>query len=321
MTPRISVLLPSFNAARYISSAIESIRSQSLNDFELLILDDGSTDNTLEVAREAAHADCRIIIIEGQHRGLSENLNLGLNIARGEFIARMDADDVSLKSRFALQVSFLDSHPEYGAIGAQAIRMDEDDLPIGPWHVPLSHEEIDKTHISGAGVAIIHPAVMMRRDIVMKINGYRPQYDTAEDYDLFLRMSESSRLGNLSDTLLRYRVHEKSVTLSKIELQRRRSRLALIDAWRRRHMVDSLPPMARDVPSIPSREEIFWTWAREAFAARNFRTARKYALRLVRTQPTNVRRWALFGGACLGPVAYAMKHLLPLRIGDYSNYR
>ena len=144
MTPRVSVLVPSFNAAPYVAEAIESVVGQTYRDFELLILDDGSTDGTLDICRRHAERDDRIKVIEGEHHGHTWWLNHGLEIARGELIARMDADDVSLPMRLAKQVDFLDRNRSCVAVGCDIITIDSDGDVVGTVRHPTAHDEIDR---------------------------------------------------------------------------------------------------------------------------------------------------------------------------------
>ncbi len=313
--PRVSVLLPVFNGERYLAQAIDSILKQTFRDFELLVLDDGSVDGSLAIAREAAAKDARIRVVAGEHRGLVDGLNSAVTIANGELIARMDADDISSPDRLVKQVRYLDAHPECCAVGCPAMRIDPDGLAISPWPVPESHAEIDAQHMSGLGGGILQPTVMMRKSSFLQIGGYRAEFKYgAEDYDLFLRMAEIGRLANLPEILLQYRLHFKSVTVTRHAEQLPAARRALEDAKSRRRITEPLPYRHYDIGS-GSEDELMWTWSRAAFAGRNFRTARKYATRLLLRHPGELRTWILFGAACLGPLAFTAKRFLSFRLG------
>lgn len=338
--PRISVILPFYNAERFLAKAIESVLWQTFSDFELLLIDDGSSDKSTKIADAAAAGDHRVILIGGKDRGLSDyfvrekrcdsakdfirnpniaaNLNVGLQLAKGELIARMDADDICAVNRFEQQIRFLDQHPEYCAVGTQAMRIDPDGLPISVWRVPEEHEEIDAQHIHGKPGGIIHPSVMIRRNALERIGGYRSGCDLGEDYDLFLRLAEIGRLGNLSEVLLLYRLHEKSITLSCTVAQNKATDQVLIEAWSRRQLRGAVPSTVR-VQRTASVEELAWYWARAAFAEHNFRTARKHSYRLLRKHPGEMRRWLLFGASCFGPVAHFAKRILPYSLGSLES--
>src|SRR5271165_1464055 len=204
--PRITVLLPIYNTERYLCEAIRSVLGQTFDDFELLLLNDGSSDRSAEIAQDAAARDSRIVVVDGTRKGYVHWLNIGLNMARGELIARMDADDICSQDRFANQVRFLDAHPECSVVGTQAIRIDPDGSPIDSWWVPISHDEIDGRHMQGHTGRIIHPSVMMRKIALSQVGGYRFGFQWVEDYDLFLRLAEVGHLANLPEMLLQYRV-------------------------------------------------------------------------------------------------------------------
>jgi glycosyltransferase involved in cell wall biosynthesis len=315
--PKITVLLPVYNAERYLTKAIESVQWQTYDDFELLLIDDGSSDKSFEIAQRMAARDSRIVLTGGQHQGISACLNAGLELAQGEFIARMDSDDISGVDRFEQQVRFLDAHVECCAVGTQAVRIDPDGSPINVWRVPPDHEEIDSQQIQGRRGRIIHPSVMMRRSAVERVGGYRPEFDLAEDYDLFLRLAEVGRLANLGEPLLQYRVHEKSATLSRLETQNEIAKRVLVEAWRRRQLRGPIPSLPC-FQTANSPERLSWNWARSAFVEGNFHTARKHAYRLLRERPAEMRRWVLFSASCFGPAAMFLKRFLPYRLGPLS---
>lgn len=316
--PRISVLLPIYNADRYLSLAIDSILLQSFPDFELILLDDGSDDDSLNIAEKAAARDGRTVVVTGNRRGIVHWLNVGLQMAKGDLIARMDADDISTADRFLTQVRYLDAHPECGAVGSQVLRIDPDGSPIDLWSVPRRHCEIDGQHMRGLTAGLIHPTVMMRKDLLLEIGGYRPAFEWAEDYDLFMRMAEVGELANVPNVLLRYRLHAKSITLTRSETQYRLGCLALQEAWRRRQQ-DGPVPAVVNVSRPQSEEELIWNWARGAFTAGNFGTARKLALKILQSRPSEPKRWALFCAACLGPLAFHVKRLSSYRVGPYRS--
>jgi len=308
--------MPIFNAERHLLQAIQSIRSQRFDDFELILLDDGSEDRSAEMARRAAKEDLRVIFVEGDHRGVVCQRNAGVELAKAELIAMMDSDDIALADRLTCQVRHLEAHPECCAVGTGVIRIDEDGLPIDEWHLPEHHEEIDEEHMAGKGGAIVNPSVMMRKSAVIKVGGYRTGYDSSEDYDLFLRLAEISCLANLPQMLLRYRLHARSLTFARAVYQRQMAREALKEAWRRRKRPGPLPAPVLELRA-PSEEELMWSWALAAFDARNFGTARNQARKLLRKHPRELRRWALLGAACLGPLACWLKRVLPYRLGPY----
>ncbi|PQO46797.1 glycosyltransferase [Blastopirellula marina] len=204
MKPSISVLMPIYNAEAYLASAIESVRRQTFEAWELLCLDDGSTDGSQNVVQRFAHSDRRIRRIALEHQGIVAALNHGVQSAQGEFIARLDADDIALPNRFAMQLEFLKRRPDVDLVGGcyQTIDGNGDlgkiqTLPQGYADVAAALRKSN---------CIAHPAVMIRRLVLDRFAGpYREFFPLAEDYDLWLRMSKRCRLENLPDVVLQYR--------------------------------------------------------------------------------------------------------------------
>lgn len=215
--PLITVLMPNYNGIRHLSSAIESILKQDYTNFEFIIIDDGSTDGSTHRLNQYAKADSRIRFIQQPHNGLVKTLNLGLKLANGELIARMDSDDFSEPNRLSEQVKFLMTHPHVGLVGSWASRIYGNGLKpnLSNWETPIDHAPIIKAQTSGRGPQIIHPCVMMRKSIVTKLGGYAEWATTAEDYELWCRMGKVTTLSNIAKPLVRYRIHPSSVSLSK----------------------------------------------------------------------------------------------------------
>src|SRR5579859_4830255 len=184
-TPAVSVVMPVRNMAPYVGTAVESVLGQTFGDFEFLIVDDGSKDETGKILKECARRDTRIRISTGPERGLSAALNLGLAQARGALVARMDGDDLCLPRRFEKQVEFMAGHPECVLAGCRCELIDPEGRLI---HVkpdtPLEHAEIERLLLRMKW-PIVHPAVMMRAASVAKVGGYSEKYRTVEDHDLF----------------------------------------------------------------------------------------------------------------------------------------
>jgi len=208
--PRVSIVLPVHNGARYLGLAIDSLLAQTLGDFELLLLDDGSSDDSLAIARTYAARDPRVQVHALTHRGLSAILNDGLRLARAPLIARMDSDDIAWPERLARQVSFLDAHPHIALVGGNVRFMDEAGAvrPADP--LPCTPSDL-KSQMLFHNV-LVHPTVVMRACEVFAVGGYRLPFALAEDYDLWLRMEERSALANLPDVVLDFRRHSANVS-------------------------------------------------------------------------------------------------------------
>ena len=210
LSPSLSVVMAVYNGERWLAETLASLSSQTFGDFEIVAIDDGSTDGSAAILAEAAARDARYRIITQANRGLVASLNRGLAESRAPLVARIDADDVAEPERFARQVAFLQAHPEVAALGS-AIRI------IGPDGASrrLQAYPCGPSAVADAmlrGCALAHPAVMMRREAVLAAGGYREAFRHAEDYDLWLRLGERHELDNLPEPLLRYRQHGGSVS-------------------------------------------------------------------------------------------------------------
>jgi GT2 family glycosyltransferase len=229
--PRVTVVLPIYNAEPFLADAIGSILTQSFRDFELIAIDD-SSDTSGQILDRFARADNRVRALHQLNAGMVAALNRGLDLARGEFIARMDADDVCHPERFARQVAFLDAHPDMAVVGCAVTLIDEAGNRIREVEYPSTPEAIAAFLENGSPLA--HPSVMMRRAAVLAVGGYREAYRNAEDYDLWLRMAERYRMANLPEHLLFYRQHETKGSFTHAVEQRFATRIALFAAHCRR---------------------------------------------------------------------------------------
>jgi glycosyltransferase involved in cell wall biosynthesis len=290
--PAVSVVMSVHNGQKYLRDAVESILNQTFRNFEFIVIDDGSTDNSKEILEEYAAKDRRIRLISRENRGITKSLNEGSALARGEFIAHMDADDVSLPERLVKQVAHLEKNQICVAVGGQALRIDCDGDPINVWEVPISHETVDSHHITGGVGGMIHPAVTIRLNALTDIGGYDERLSASSDLDLWLRLAEVGELTNLPDVVLKYRVHFYSITMGKRLLQTNTANQVISEARRRR----KLPPgRLQDwsewihLPAWRIKEQ----WAIGAFTAGNYRTARKYASAVVVARPWRLESWRL----------------------------
>jgi glycosyltransferase involved in cell wall biosynthesis len=282
------------NAERYLRDAIASILGQTLRDFELIVVDDGSTDATPGILAQFAEQDSRIRIMrhDGQKAcGLTRSLIAGTARVRGRFIARMDADDVAEPERFAKQVAFLSQHPNCVAVGCWLTLIDPDGDPLADRSVPSKHEEIVLELFTGNG-AIPHPSAMIGRRAFEQVGGYRAQFSASQDLDLWLRLAEIGELANLTERLLRYRLHDSSVTTQNRDAQLACAQQAVRDALERRG-----DPQAKTFEIIrsdsPSRARTLRRWARMALQSRRVDVARKHALSAFRHGPLNPSHWWL----------------------------
>jgi glycosyltransferase involved in cell wall biosynthesis len=289
--PLISVVLPVHNCRPYLADAILSIRTQTLADFELIVVDDGSTDGSARIIDDAARADARLRVIRRPNTGIVGALNEGIAAARGEFIARMDGDDLAEPARFAEQAAFLQSHVGCVAVGSAAWLIDADGDVIDRYAPPLGHADIEAQLLLGNGGALIHPAVMARRAAVNAVGGYRPDCDRAEDLDLFLRLGRHGLLSNLATPLLRYRIHVGSTNFVH-RTQQRALCARIVAAARVERGLPALPPdLAASAPADLSPATRHRGWVVTALRWGRRFTAIKHALLAVRAEPRVADSW------------------------------
>ncbi len=214
---KVSVVMSVYNGELYLREAVDSILNQSFTDFEFIIVDDGSTDASPGVLAACAKRDRRIRLLRNaSNLGLIPSLNNGLQVACGEYVARQDADDVSLPKRLVLQVQFLDKHPEIGALGTWMTNVDKTGRRV-VWKTPTSHAVIRWSLLFSTSMA--HASVMMRRSLLDGDTPFRPEMLHAEDYDLWSRLSEKAKLANLPECLYLRREHELRVSVRHQEKQ------------------------------------------------------------------------------------------------------
>jgi glycosyltransferase involved in cell wall biosynthesis len=289
--------MPIYNAEAFLAAAIESIRVQTVGDFELIAVDDGSTDASLQTLERMARSDPRIRVISRLNTGIVGALNDGLAISRGEFIARMDADDIALPHRFGRQLDFLGANPGCVAVGSAVLQIDPDGDPIRVQHWAESHIEIDALLLRGGG-GLAHPTAMIRTAALQAVGGYRGEYQWIEDKDLWLRLGEVGCLANLAAPLLKYRLHEQSVCWQRESEQRRLWERLLAETYQRRGLTGPPPkfPARRPQNAGPGRTRGKWILA--AARSGNYGTAAKHARQLCKSRPLQPATWlALLRGA------------------------
>jgi glycosyltransferase involved in cell wall biosynthesis len=305
-SPQISVIMPVYNAERYVAEAVTSILAQDFRDLEFLIFDDGSNDLSPQILETFASQDDRIRYFRKAHKGYVCWLNEGIRLARGEFIARMDADDVSLPSRLLRQIEYLRKHTDCIAVGCNLVQIDSDGDPLGMVIHDTDHQLIEADLLSGGLGAISHPASMIRHRALVDVGGYREEYEFVEDFDLWLRLSERGKLANIPDTLFRYRLHHTNVIFTKVQQQQRVADQIISDARRRR----GLQPLSHSIwnypPQIPADLHQAWAW--KASASGYHRAALKHAIIAVRLRPLSPRSWTVLCASFIPvPVRQTMK--------------
>lgn len=214
MIPKVSVLMPVYNGQKYIKKAIESILNQTHKDFEFIILNDGSTDRSLDIIN--SFVDTRVkVVSSSQNLGLVPTLNRGIELARGEYIARMDADDISLKQRLEKQVSFMDKNQHIGVCGTWAQKIDSNGEVLGSLESSTG-KILD--YFFWRPSPFIHSSCLIRT-FLLKTDKYNPCFRDAEDYELWLRLSKRTIFFNINEQLILYRIHSLNTTSKSRENQ------------------------------------------------------------------------------------------------------
>lgn len=210
MDPLISVLLPVYNGGAYLTGAIESILNQTFTDFEFIIINDGSTDNSLSLIQGLMKSDSRIRLVDRENKGLVASLNEGIAIAKGKYIARMDADDISLPTRLEVQAAFMEANPKVGVCGT-GLEMFGADISTTIRSVSLTHKQILPRLLFSTTLA--HPSVIIRKEVFSRFKlKYDANFKDIEDYKLWVELSQHCELHIIKDVLLRYRYHDESIT-------------------------------------------------------------------------------------------------------------
>lgn len=223
--PCVSVVIPVLDGELYIQESIRSCLNQE-HLKELIVVDNGSNDSTPILVQELSRLDPRIKLVRCDERGIANALNFGIAVSSGNFIARLDADDLMMKGRLSAQVDFLKLHPDCVVVGSQ-ISLFSGSLTLGVSNYPTSAKSISR--LLSVRNPIAHPSVMINRSVLEMSGGYNPLAEGAEDLDLWIRLLRSGTICNLPTPLTNYRIHEKQVTknvnLAELELKVRRNYL------------------------------------------------------------------------------------------------
>jgi glycosyltransferase involved in cell wall biosynthesis len=281
-----------YNAERYLGQTLDSLLGQRFTDFELIAVNDGSTDGSSAILARRAHADPRLRVIDQPNAGIAAAANRGAATARGEFIARADSDDVHDPRRLELQVAFLDAHPDVLAVGAQMRLVDPFGLPLEVTTLPLDHDAIEAELLRGSGWSLPQPVATLRRSAFERVGGYRQQFSNSEDLDLFLRIALVGRLANLPEPLVEWRRHLASVNHSRFEVQRRQQRQIVEEAWAARGRT---MPSDFDIAfeNRPPNWKTLCLWGWRALKQGNTTVARAHAWASLRERPTSWEGWKL----------------------------
>lgn len=288
--PAVSVLMPVFNADKYLSQAIESILKQTIQDIELIIVDDGSEDSSWSIIKKYAESDSRIRCFRQENLRISKTRNRLVELARAEIIAWMDSDDISLPQRLETQANYLSQHPEYVAVGVASEFIDDEGFIISSCKVPCRHEDIDRLHLKGKGGAIIFPSSMIRKQALIDAGKFDNQLTGAEDLNLFLKLAEIGRLANLEPVLFQYRQHTKSISYTASN-QIRQDIISVINSAHRRRGI--MGKINIEYQGAVPFSVTFNKWAWWAISAGHFPAAKKYTIKAFRSNPFDIGNWKL----------------------------
>ncbi len=270
--PAVSVVIPVFNAGKYLASAIGSIIDQTFSDWEMICINDGSTDCSPEILDWFAKQDPRIRVIHQSNMGVVAAANRGHEMVQAEFVCRMDADDIAMPNRISHQVEFLRKHSEYVAVSGSILEIDSDSQPLGLQRLPHDHDTIVQ-RLLFRETGLFQPASIMRTEAFNKIGGFRSKYQWIEDHDLWLRLSQVGRLGNTDELILCYRLHASSCTWSMSHLRSELMTQLIREAQTERGVLET----GREAVTPPTRSFAGpGKWARKAVRGGYPRTALKH---------------------------------------------
>ncbi|GAB5442269.1 MAG: hypothetical protein Fues2KO_26180 [Fuerstiella sp.] len=219
LLPSVSVVMGVYNAGDALDRTIDSILGQSMTDFELIVVDDGSTDETPEKLATYAAGDSRIRIVQQKNGGLTSALSRGCEAARAAIIARQDAGDISLPTRLQTQFKYLSTLPDVVAVGCGVRRVSEDGDGLGDFSRAGSPQQVTEALLSD-GIGIQHPASMFRKSAFERVGGYRAQFRFAQDTDLWLRLSEVGLIGECPEILFELIVDDHGISATRIDQQK-----------------------------------------------------------------------------------------------------
>jgi glycosyltransferase involved in cell wall biosynthesis len=209
--PTVSVLMSVFNGERWLTEAIKSVLDQTFTDFEFLIVNDGSTDGSIKIINKFADQDCRIRILDKSNTGLGDSLNYGIERACGEWVARIDADDLCEPQRLAKQIEVVRADKDLVLVGTGLTLIDQHGLAGKAYQYPVRHKHLVK-QLAGGGPFFAHSSAMYKTKVARELRGYRNQLSRAEDHDLWLRLSERGKIGCVRDSLVYIRKHGDQIS-------------------------------------------------------------------------------------------------------------
>ena len=247
--PLVSVVMPVYNGGEFLVDAVASILEQSFEDWELICVNDGSTDGSAQKLEALAQIDSRLRILHQTNWGIVSALNRGCKAARGELICRLDCDDIAFPDRLQKQVDYMQSHPKCIVVGGGILEIDSNNTPLAITRLPKDHHQIIR-NLLHRQTGHFHPTTMFRRGAFEAAGRYRKSFEWIEDHDLWLRMETHGQLANLDELLICYRQHASSVCWQRSAQQRELMNSLLYQEYARRELG---PPPAELINSSKPR--------------------------------------------------------------------
>jgi glycosyltransferase involved in cell wall biosynthesis len=251
----VAVLLPVYNGAKYIAESIRSILNQTYHNFTLIIINDGSNDDLEKILKNFLHDKRIILITNAQRIGISKSLNKAINFTRTDFIARIDADDIADSKRLETQIKYLRMHPNVGIVGSRVALINSIGKVIG-------YSNKNNNMSLKSGNYLYHSSVMFRRSLYKKYGGYDATLDGAEDYDLWLRYCRHTHIAVIPRILLKYRIHQRSVSFSSIKRIQKayiRAKIKSVYVYKYPywHLIYCLKPLVSQLIPLPIYQNIY----------------------------------------------------------------
>lgn len=276
-TPLVSVVMPVYNGGFYLIDAVASIVQQAFTDWQMICVDDGSTDGSGRILEWFSQQDSRIQVVHQDNAGIVSALNRGCSLAAAPLICRMDCDDIAFADRLESQIEFMKSNPKCGAVGGAILEIDSEGDPLCVSRLPGSHHEIVERLLSRQ-TGLFHPSTMIRAAAFEAVGGYRSGYQWIEDHDLWLRLAQRGQLANTNDVVICYRQHEGSVCWQRSDHQRELMNDLLQEAYRLRNR--PVPQQFLLGDKVVRSGAGPGKWARAAAKGGYVRSAYKHAMKL-----------------------------------------
>ncbi|MCG8448854.1 MAG: glycosyltransferase [Pirellulales bacterium] len=316
--PRISFVMPVYNNARYLRQTLASMRWQTFTDWEAVCVNDGSTDESLAILQQFAAADSRFQIVDQENQGIVDALNAGIHAARGEWIARLDSDDVAVPERLAVQWQFVRKNPDVVVVGSDMMYTDPDGFPLRIERSYTEHADIEQALVDGTSHCFGHPSVLIHRDTLLEAGLYSKEYEWVEDLELWSRLVRLGRVANIPRVLVHYRQHEQSVCWNRRALQHERRHRLLAKVRAERGLASPTQPLK------PPRKQssAAGKWARRAARSGYYQTAFRQWRRQVAAQPFSLLTFrvtveVVFRGAI---ALFTGRDARPASLPDWRNW-